>query len=658
MSDPGWKQRALSVYGLLFTLLLLTAYPVQAALHLQLEDQHLTEEQRQTSQHLLDEVFAMLPPRLVDALDQTVPVSWSPRLPDNVMGRASPGGKITLNQRWLAPLLNDSDAPNIPGRQHPTLRTELKATLVHELAHLYDRGRFWRVDERQLLRYCRNRERVQGNVGLPGECLGQADRQFTLSDAPRWLDLAGWPQQAGRRGLRESENAQHLRSPDIYELHNPQEFTAVNLEYFLLDPHYSCRRPALANYLSQHFAWTPAHTQSCATELPYLNARLDSEGPALAWLDPERIYQVHYLLAEPDESWAGRWGHSMLRLVVCAPGRAPGPDCLLDLEHHLVLSFRAFVDDVQLSSWDGLMGNYPSRLFLLPLQKVVDEYTQLELRGLSSVPLKLDARARHRLAQQAATLHWSYDGTYYFISNNCAVETLKLLRSGSSLPQLQGLDSQTPAGLLELLHARGLADLTPLQDHQAAQRQGYYFESYRERYDHMFEVLRGQLQIPFEQLEGWLASPASERQGWFEVADTRSTAALLVLEEAIQRRQVLEIQQDLKLRFLSADAAPELTEAAQLMQGLLGGSSFLSRPGELLSEGYGLPQPQEARQFSELASARQQSLLTTAEDLEQRLLSLMNEDQRQQRDATGANIKLLTKQLRRLHSESGGIQLP
>ena len=647
----------LSVYGLLFTLLL-TAFPVQAALHLQLEHQHLTEDQRQTSQQLLDEVVAVLPPRMVEALDQTVPVSWSQRLPDNVMGRASPGGKIILNQRWLPDLLSSSDTPNIPGRQHPTLRTELKATLIHELAHLYDRGRFWLKDERQLLRYCRNRERVQGNIGLPGECRGQTNRQYTFSDAPRWLDLAGWSQQVGRRGLRESDNAQHLRSPDIYELHNPQEFTAVNLEYFLLDPEYSCRRPALASYLSKHFAWTPAHTQSCATDLPYLNARLDSEGPALAWLDPERIYQVHYLLAEPDESWAGRWGHSMLRLVICAPGRAPGPDCLLDLEHHLVLSFRAFVDDVQLSSWDGLIGNYPSRLFLLPLQKVVDEYTQLELRGLSSVPLRLDAKARHQLAQQAAALHWSYDGTYYFISNNCAVETLKLLRSGSALPQLQNLDSLTPAGLLELLHARGLADLQPLQDRQAAQRQGYYFDSYRERYDYMFEVLRGQLQIPFGQLEDWLASPASERQDWFVAADTRSSAALLVLEEAIQRRQVLEIQQDLKLRFLSNDAAPELTEAAQIMQGLLGGSGFLSRPGELLSEGYGLPQPQESQQLSKLASARQQTLLATAEDLEQRLLSLMNEDQRQQLDATGANIELLTKQLRRLHSESGGIQLP
>ena len=33
-------------------------------------------------------------------------------------------------------------------------------------------------------------------------------------------------------------------------------------------------------------------------------------------------------------------------------------------------------------------------------------------------------------------------------------------------------------------------------------------------------------------------------------------------------------------------------------------------------------------------------------------------DQRQQLDATGANINVLSQQLRQLHSESGGIQLP
>src|SRR5690606_767519 len=145
----------------------------------------------------------------------------------------------------------------------------------------------------------------------------------------------------------------------------------------------------------------------------------------------------------PDARPMSRWGHSMLRVVACAPGREPGPDCRLDLEHHLVLSFRAFVDDVQVSNWRGLTGAYPPRLFILPLGQVVDEYTRVELRGLRSFPLHLAPEEIASLLGRAAQVHWSYDGRYRFVGNNCAVETWKLLNGG--VPRLagQGLRSIT-----------------------------------------------------------------------------------------------------------------------------------------------------------------------------------------------------------------------
>src|SRR5450830_1864292 len=134
--------------------------------------------------------------------------------------------------------------------------------------------------------------------------------------------------------------------------------------------------------------------------------RQDAPGP----VDPERVYEIDYLLAEANQNLVSRWGHSMLRLVICAPGRPRGPDCRLDLDQHLVLSYRAFVGDVQLSSWDGLVGKYPSRLFVLPLAQVIDEYTKTELRGLASVPLKLTRREIEDTVEHAAEMHWSYDG--------------------------------------------------------------------------------------------------------------------------------------------------------------------------------------------------------------------------------------------------------
>lgn len=638
-------------------ILLLAALPVQAALQLQLDATHLSQPQQQASQRLLDDVRQLLPPKMLAQLDQAVPVRWSTRLPAHVMGRATSGGRILLNRRWLDSLVTASDAPNLPGRQHPDLRSELKATLIHELTHLYDRGRHWSHEQRRLIRQCRSRLQVQGPAGLPEACRGQTGRRHTLSDDPALLDLAGWPQRVGQRGRRVSDNHQYLRSPDRYELQNPREFVAVNLEYFLLDPEYACRRPTLAAWLQRHFDWAPAHTRQCPTRLPYLNAGLEA-GPALAWLDPERIHQAHYLLAEPDRSWAGRWGHSMLRLVICAPGREPGPDCLLDLQHHLVLSYRAFVDDLQISNWDGLTGVYPSRLFILPLQKVVDEYTRTELRSLSSVPLQLSREQLHDLAIQAISQHWSYDGTYYFIGNNCAVETLKLLRSGSRHPQLQALDSQTPAGLLQSLTTRGLADTRPLRDRSEAMRLGYYFDSHRERYQQLFTGVREHLQLSLQGFDEWLALSAEQRRNLAVNPDLRTTAALLVLEQAALQQHVQRVQNDLKLRYLGNRQDKALAEAGQLMAGLLKESGFLSRPADLFEQGYGIPQPADWQMQREAIQQRYDQLLGMSATLEERFPELLTATQLEELETIRQYQRQLEQRLRQLHRESGGLLLP
>lgn len=117
-------------------------------------------------------------------------------------------------------------------------------------------------------------------------------------------------------------------APDPYELSSPKEFIAVNMEYFLLDPSYACRRPALNHYLREHFGWAPQQS-ACEKSLPFLNAGNDFARQPLGEIDPERVYEVDYLLAEANQNWVSRWGHSMLRLVICAPGRPRGPDCRL-----------------------------------------------------------------------------------------------------------------------------------------------------------------------------------------------------------------------------------------------------------------------------------------------------------------------------------------
>ena len=631
-----------------------------AALRLTLDGQGLQPAERAASQLLLDEALAALPPRMVQRLDRNVRVRWRDRLPKHAYGRAG-GDLIELNRELLPALTDGSAASQRTARVHGTVRQELLATVIHELAHLYDRARLWSQPDDRLLAFCSQRAASLGLVGLPEECRGQIQRRFTLSDDPRLLDLAGWPQRVGQRGEREASNAQVARSPDPYELTSPLEFVAVNLEYFLLDPSYACRRPSLHRYFREHFGWQPSTTETCATGYPILNAGSDFGRTPLLRLDPGRVYEVDYLFAEANDAWASRWGHSMLRLVICAPGRPRGADCRLDLDHHLVLSFRAFVGDVQLSSWDGLTGAYPSRLFVLPLGQVIDEYTKIELRSLASIPLRLERREIEMLVERSAELHWSYDGDYYFLSNNCAVETLKLLRSGTDRPELAALDSIMPNGLLELLISRGLADGNVLDDPREALRLGYRFDSYRDRYQAMFTVLKERLKLPQEQVEQWLDLSASERQPWIAKADLRASAALLLVEQAALRQQLLQAQEELKKRYLSGrdrgDAS--LAKADDALREILANSGYLSRPAELLDDqGYGLPQAGEWQRLEEQSDQRQAHLNQLSEELEQEVRLLLRKERRQELDSIERNLTQIGQHLRNLHKASGGLELP
>ncbi|MGB4074049.1 DUF4105 domain-containing protein [Pseudomonas sp.] len=638
---------------------LLASCASHADLRVRLEADSLSPAQQQASQALVDEALSALPAQFKKRLDRRVSLRWR-ELPAEVYGRAGRFSGIELNAGLLPTLLDGRAASAPSGRPHGTVRRELLATVVHELSHLYDRAQLWPEYDQRLQRQCRQRQASIGAVGLPDRCRGQTTRRFTLSDDPRLLDLAGWAQQVGRRGARDEENHQVARSPDRYELSNPREFVAVNMEYFLLDPSYACRRPSLARYLSAHFAWTPANQQPCAEGLAYLNAGRDFARQPLGSIDPQRVYQVDYLLAEANDVLASRWGHSMLRLVICAPGRPRGPDCRLDMQEHLVLSYRAFVGDVQLSSWDGLTGVYPSRLFVLPLAQVIEEYTKVELRSLASVPLRLDRPQLEQLVTRAAEQHWSYDGDYWFLSNNCAVETLKLLRSGSQHPRLQALDSIMPNGLLDTLVARDLADRSVLDDPREALRLGYRFDSYRERYQAMFKVLREHLPIAQGQVEDWLALPASERRSWFARADLRTSAALLLLEQAALRRQLLLAQDELKRRYLSGRDThdPSLGKAGGALQQILANSGFLSRPAELLDAGYGLPQRAEWQRLETESQARQQQLRQLSDDLDQEVRTLLEPTRLAELQANEANLSQLGEHLRALHKASGGLVLP
>ncbi len=516
---------------------LLSAPTAHAALLLQLQADGLTAVQADSAAQVLRDAPALLPPSWQARFVAPVTVAWSDRLPDNVHGRTRQGA-ITLRRDLL-----DAVRPGEP------LPRAVQAALIHELTHVLDRadGGGW-------------------------------------SSSARWRDLAGWQQRPWRLGR--GANAFTERSPDPYERHSPAEYLAVNAEHYLLDPDFACRRPALAAWYAAGIGTGPQ--TGCAGTVPLVQAGDTTGEASLLELDPQRVYAVDYLLAEGNDQLMSRWGHSMLRLVICAPGRPRGPACRLDLAEHRVLSFRAFVGDVQISSWSGLTGAYPSRLFVLPLNQVINEYTQLELRGLQSVPLALAQDDIASLLERVGQVHWSYDGRYRFISNNCAVETGKLLQEGVPRWADPGLNRLSPGGLLRRLTREGRADATVLDDRREAMRQGYYFPSAQVHYQQLFDVARAELDLPTRNVSTWLQLPAAQRAAWAERGGLRATSALLLLEQAARYREELRARDGLKRALGMAGEGGDSALTALLA--LLDDAGQLVNPAGLVGgDGYGLP---------------------------------------------------------------------
>ena len=547
----------------------------------------LTPEEHHSAQHLIQRTGQLLPAPMTDRLP-ALRLAFHDDLPAAVHGRIH-GQRIRLACHLLH---GDAEAPAIHA-------------LLHELAHAFD-------------------------------------RQTRLSRNPRLRDLAGWQTKPRRLGLR-GRNRMHDRSPDAYELTSPREFLAVNVEYFLRDPDYACRRPALFDFLSEHLG-PPHHAEppDCAPALPFL---VPASDPALETLDPARIHSIEYLLAEPTDAVMSRWGHSMLRLVICAPGRAPGPECRYDLRHHRVLSFRAFVDDVQISGWRGLTGRYPSRLFVLPLTQVIEEYTAIELRGLRSVPLRLSDEEKRSLIERAAQLHWSYDGRYTFLGNNCASETFKLLHDGVPRLAHKSIGAITPTALLRRLERAGIADPSPLQREDAI-RLGYWFPAADRHYAELFDIARTSLALPTRDVRTWLDLHPGKRAPWMTTGDLRASAALLVLEEAALRRAQLRARDALKSHLTQHRRDPMRT----LLDDALALEGTLARPASLLDgvPGYGLPQANERRHAIDHASALREDWQTRSQRLHDLALNTLPATSRHAVIGTQHNLERLSAHLRAL----------
>lgn len=421
---------------------------------------------------------------------------------------------IDLHQAFIPILLQGREAAKTYSCGHHNLYDLALATLIHETAHLYDFSEDPAPDD------------------------GENKREGLISGRRTYRQLMGWKNSMTGAFTK---NQFLLRSPDPYEFSTISENFAVNIEYFLLDPEYACRRPAAYRYLSQRLEFEPFPDRKCQqnTDVVLSGARF------IGSLDASRVYQVHYLFAAKGQQMMSRWGHAMLRLVICAPERTTiDEQCLKDTEHHLVVSFRANINDLMIDTLRGIFGGYPSQLFLYSLNEIIDEYTRKEMRDVISLPLNLTEEEKTQLVKRVAELFWGYSGGYYFISNNCATEAADLLKAVlRDHHPLQETAIFTPRGLFKSLIQLGLADAQVLTDRLEAKKLGFYFPSNRESLLSSFEYLREKGLRDYEQLDDYLnqSDAAVRRKIYTQLQlpkpgkDRRLAAAFFLLESQVRR---------------------------------------------------------------------------------------------------------------------------
>lgn len=339
------------------------------------------------------------------------------------------GNSLTLNVPVIAELAKGRENSTQINCQHKSLYDQAIATIVHELTHAYD-----------------------FNNGR-------------ISNSMEYIRRAGF-----KKGLLKikNKNIQAMRSADAYELVNIAESFAVNMEYFTMDPEFLCRKPSMFDYYKRLLGIDPFPTRTCNVSNMVMMSTQAGYLPTV--LDSKRVYRIDYLLASAGQGIMSGFGHSMFRIIICAPERFDpitnrvipatpfGKKCLEDKLYHMVVSYRANVDDGKLSYWKGLVGGYPSMLFLLNFSDVLDEYNRDELRDIMSYPLNLSDKEREEFITRVREEHWNYRGSYKFITNNCAVESYDLLKAALNRNQLQSKSSVTPNGVLEDLDKLNFLD--------------------------------------------------------------------------------------------------------------------------------------------------------------------------------------------------------
>jgi hypothetical protein len=406
---------------------------------------------------------------------------------------------------------------------------------------------------------------VQAGLTLKDEARA-FDLKTKNSHSPLFMNISGWMNKGLLVHKRVNLNQAIERSPDADELKSVENSFDINYALFFTDSEFQCRRPSYYKYFSDLLRVKPFENSGCRMnhQVTLISESASGGSPMVARdIDPARIYQIHYLFAGKGKEMMSRWGHAMFRLVLCAPGKVVGPDCLNDYAQHVVVSYRANVEDMNIDYTKGMNGAYASQLFLMNMSEVVAEYTKGEFRDMISLPMKMSRAEINHFTDKLLENYWSYKGRYFFMTNNCATEAMNLLRT--AYPEnilVQTANIVSPLGLYDFLVKNKITSTDILDDRKEAIRKGNLFPGVSDKLQKSLDMFIGDNKLSFEDFALKL-KPIERREYYSKKMNETDKPSILLANALRLEEQILLSREQLFAKkignaLFGKDPMPEL----------------------------------------------------------------------------------------------------
>ncbi|PHR57052.1 MAG: hypothetical protein COA44_06575 [Arcobacter sp.] len=314
---------------------------------------------------------------------------------------------------------------------------------------------------------------------------------------------------------------------------------ASNLSKYLSDTDYLCKEPMYYSYFQERYD-KEGDVLSCEKEVPF--SVLSKKGLSkVVWIDPKRVSSIHILFAGNGEGIISKFGHISMRLIVCPIDDYSEAGCNTNLYEHIVLGYRAHINELKIDTLKGLVGDYRAYLFANKFMDVYKEYAIGEFRDLYSLPLKLNEKQREDIVRSMSEIHWAYAGDYKFLTKNCSTLMQNFLKTTwkefSDNPDLSEVYWR-PDNFFSELKKNDLTKHESLEDLSKAEAEGYFFPNTGPVYEEALEVVKKSMLEPkFNNIEEYISMNPKKR--YKESKADRTFYERLQLEKYLRDAQLL-----------------------------------------------------------------------------------------------------------------------